>query len=791
MSDVEAEPPRKKKKQLFVTSFLVPQIESVSNEPTDDPITNTGTPAPAAVAIEEMIAPDIAEALHLRRDGRLISELRRHFIESALKVPPDFQFPFSQTSRRKHYLNYNHMSGRNDCFYFSPSVSGLLCLPCVLFAPDKVGRGLVQSTGRLVTEPLKDFSKLTGKDGYLTTHVARSYHEDAVTKVKALKQASTSGDITVKVNSRHAEMIKRNREILRAVIGEVVTCGRMNVPLRGHRDSGPVSVPVSEEQINYREGNLRCLLQKAAIKDDVLTLHLTHGPRNASYISAETQNNLISCIGTVMLRQISLEVRAAKYFAIQADETTDCYKHEQLVMTVRYIDSNNEICESFVGFIEVTDTTGRNLADKLLEHTAALGLDKQYMVAQAYDGAAAMSGCYNGVQALIKDVCPSAVYVHCFSHCLNLVLSKAMDLPEIRFAVTGIQSACMYFKHSAKRVEELKQAVEKLCPSARHTRLKQYCETRWVERHDSVFIFLELYQPLTEVLRANGEICLLNQITSSHFVIAAVILSRILGVTKGVSESLQAQQTDLFIATGEIETVVATFTEWRTDENQFRQAFDAATEIHRANEDDPTVELEKPRLVGRQRNRNNVPCDNSYEYYKRVIWLPLLDCMLVELESRFGHHCKSVLRMSALIASKCVTMDFSELSECIDVYGSFLEDGATASQAEYERWQRKWRSVAKDERPSTVVGSLTACDSAIYPNISVLLHIFATIPVTTATAERSFSSLRLLKTYLRSTMTDERLNGLALLAIHRDIQFKFDDVIDQYVMQHNRRLRFD
>ena len=165
----------------------------------------------------------------------------------------------------------------------------------MLFAPDKVGRGLVQSTGRLVTEPLKDFSKLTGKDSYLTTHIARCYHEDAVTKVKALKQATISGDITVKVNSQHAEMIKRNRAILRAVLGEVVTCGRMNVPLRGHRDSGPISVPVSEEQINYREGNLRCLLQKAAIKDEVLRLHLNQGPRNASYTSAETQNNLISC----------------------------------------------------------------------------------------------------------------------------------------------------------------------------------------------------------------------------------------------------------------------------------------------------------------------------------------------------------------------------------------------------------------------------------------------------------------------------------------------------------------
>ena len=62
---------------------------------------------------------------------------------------------------------------------------------------------------------------------------------------------------------------------------------------------------------------------------------------------------------------------------------------------------------------------------------------------------------------------------------------------------------------------------------------------------------------------------------------------------------------------------------------------------------------------------------DAYEYYKRVISFPLLGPMLVELESRFGHNCKSVLRMSALIALKCVTMDFSELSDCIDVYRSF------------------------------------------------------------------------------------------------------------------------
>jgi len=67
----------------------------------------------------------------------------------------------------------------------------------------------------------------------------------------------------------------------------------------------------------------------------------------------------------------------------------------------------------------------------------------------------------------------------------------------------------------------------------------------------------------------------------------------------------------------------------------------------------------------------------------------------------------------------------------------------------------------------------------MYPNIAVLLRIFATIPVTTATAKRSFRALRLLKTYLRATMHEDRLNGLALMAIHKDICFKYDDVIDQ------------
>ena len=50
----------------------------------------------------------------------------------------------------------------------------------------------------------------------------------------------------------------------------------------------------------------------------------------------------------------------------------------------------------------------------------------------------------------------------------------------------------------------------------------------------------------------------------------------------------------------------------------------------------------------------------------------------------------------------------------------------------------------------------------------MLLSILSTIPVSSATAERSFSTLRLIKSDLRTTMGQARLNGLCLMYIHND-----------------------
>ena len=58
--------------------------------------------------------------------------------------------------------------------------------------------------------------------------------------------------------------------------------------------------------------------------------------------------------------------------------------------------------------------------------------------------------------------------------------------------------------------------------------------------------------------------------------------------------------------------------------------------------------------------------------------------------------------------------------------------------------------------------------------VYLLIQIFLTIPVTTATAEWAFSSLKRLKTFLRSTMTQPRLNALMLMYVHRDLTESMD-----------------
>ena len=62
----------------------------------------------------------------------------------------------------------------------------------------------------------------------------------------------------------------------------------------------------------------------------------------------------------------------------------------------------------------------------------------------------------------------------------------------------------------------------------------------------------------------------------------------------------------------------------------------------------------------------------------------------------------------------------------------------------------------------------------VFPNVSIVLRIVLTIPVNVASGERSLSKLKLIKAYLRASMKQYRLNGLAMLSIEKGVASELD-----------------
>lgn len=114
---------------------------------------------------------------------------------------------------------------------------------------------------------------------------------------------------------------------------------------------------------------------------------------------------------------------------------------------------------------------------------------------------------------------------------------------------------------------------------------------------------------------------------------------------------------------------------------------------------------------------------------------------------------------------------------------------------EYDLWLNMWQNQSNNieiKLPSTAISSLIVCSKDMFPIIFSLLKILATLPVSTATAERSFSTLKRVKTWLRTTISQERLNDLCLLNVHRDLNLcdKSETIINNFASKNKCRLDF-
>ncbi|XP_008179014.1 52 kDa repressor of the inhibitor of the protein kinase-like [Acyrthosiphon pisum] len=362
-------------------------------------------------------------------------------------------------------------------------------------------------------------------------------------------------------------------------------------------------------------------------------------------ISSRIQNEIIVAVGDVIVGKIVERIKKCKFFSILVDETTDISTIEQMTVCIRYVDTSCWIIrEDFVGFVEMNSTTGLALKNSILDKLKDIGLSINNLRGQGYDGGANMSGKNNGAKALIQNDQPLAFYTHCFSHSLNLCLSKACNVPSIKNMLGIVSCVATFFSASAKRADKLKSIIEAGTTSnseqSKKMKLKKLCETWWVERHDALITFKSLYLYLVHALEdlqndTNPETSCkatlyLNSIMKSDFLVSLEVTVTGFSYTLQLSISLQSKQQDFSKALSDIMVIRCALEELRENADvSFKKFFKDIVECA-AKVD---VEMSMPRICGRQTHRVNIHVTDPETYFKISVYLPFLDYIIRALHT--------------------------------------------------------------------------------------------------------------------------------------------------------------
>ena len=274
--------------------------------------------------------------------------------------PKNYNFPFSTRIVKgksvEHYIGLNHLEYHKDWLVLSDVMNGLFCKFCPWFTNRNEG-GFQKNVAlkTLVSEPLTNFKKLSGPTSNLINHSNTQYHKDAVTSGKLFLRTYHNPELVVQnlVNVAGKIQEEEKRQKLLSIAKTVILCGRQNMPLRGHRDDGPIEL---ETDPHCNEGNFRALLRfRVDAGDKVLEDHLNTASSRSTCLSKTTQNEIINICKLEITEIIINRVLQAGMDSIIFDETSDSSHRAQVSLVLPYVHFDGaviQIREDFIIFID-------------------------------------------------------------------------------------------------------------------------------------------------------------------------------------------------------------------------------------------------------------------------------------------------------------------------------------------------------------------------------------------------------------------------------------------------------
>ncbi|XP_047123586.1 uncharacterized protein LOC124806577 [Hydra vulgaris] len=187
--------------------------------------------------------------------------------------------------------------------------------------------------------------------------------------------------------------------------------------------------------------------------------------------------------------------------------------------------------------------------------------------------------------------------------------------------------------------------------------------------------------------------------------------------------------------------------------------------------------------------------DDPTTRFKCETYFNVLDTIITQINERFYDFSNTVTHFDCLDPSKLSEENINSFKNLCQVYCNDVN--TEEAIVKYETFKDVYASISPslttDLQIKDVLQFLIEKQMAPgLPNLSILYKIYLTLPVTSANAERSFSKLKIIKNYLRSTMTNDRLSGLALISIERELAetIDFNFLINRFALMKSRKKKF-
>ena len=672
---------------------------------------------------------------------------------------------------------------------------GMFCGTCQRWGNCPAG-----AKGGWTTRGITDWNHATE---LLRQHADSQWHRDAAATAAMALQAEKGKSVLelqrAGAAKEAAERRQRNRDVLLKLLRSTYFLVKNRIP---HTTVYPQLIEL-----------------QVANGDQILEQHINKNPLNAQYTSKFSTTMLIEAIDIWLDRKLLSSLKSSPFFSILADECQDISSQEELSICCRWL-VNGCPEEHYLTTLHVKSTDAASIADTLTSFISDKGLDYRKLVGQGYDGAATFSGVNTGVQRRIRVHAAHALYIHCSCHRLQLASIQAAQSVETVYKMFGtMQSLWKLFYYSPKKAQALKDVQAVL--SLPELKIVKPSDTRWLSHErcirairkelPSLIITLETLYDDTGDAEAYG----LAIVLSSFSGIATIfLLSAVLDLLAKLNCFMQRKTTDFSRLPVILEAIITELKDLKGEGAEWCSLVET-TISKLTNEYDITLRSNSTRSG--QANATTI------SQYRDSVAIPYIDQLISNINSRFSNTAVKLLVSSSVFNPASIPEDERALPEygnekfqaLVDFYGREVTvefDGTTYassplidSEEILSEWRLFKRALAKETKTLVRGKKLTKAPTlqevktemesteaytSIFPEMFKLLNILLSLPVGTATVERSFSQMKLIKTRLRSRISDHNLARLMRIAIEGPelSVVDFNEILDVF-KEKNRRIQ--